>query len=52
MYYSAYSESFLHEQSEKMQVLATTSKQVWCIFDNTARFESWNNGLELRRLMS
>jgi uncharacterized protein YecE (DUF72 family) len=52
MYYSAYSESFLHEQSEKMKALAATSKQVWCIFDNTARFESWNNGLELRRLMS
>jgi len=52
MYYSAYSEDFLRELSVKMQALTASSKEVWCVFDNTALYESWNNALQLRRLVT
>jgi uncharacterized protein YecE (DUF72 family) len=51
MYYSAYTEDFVRNLSTKVKAAPAGSRQVWCIFDNTALHESWNNALQLRRLL-
>ena len=50
MYYSAYSAGYLQELSEK--ITDATSREVWCVFDNTARYASWENALQLQRLLA
>jgi uncharacterized protein YecE (DUF72 family) len=52
MYYSAYSGEYLQELSEKITSADARSKEVWCVFDNTARHASWENALQLKRLLS
>jgi uncharacterized protein YecE (DUF72 family) len=52
MYYSAYTEQYLSELSSQIRALRSASREVWCIFDNTARHESWGNALRLRQLLS
>jgi len=52
MYYSAYSEDFLRALSTKVQTASAMSRQIWCIFDNTALYESWTDALQLRRLLA
>jgi uncharacterized protein YecE (DUF72 family) len=52
MYYSAYSAEYLHELSEKITSADATSREVWCVFDNTARHASWENALQLKRLLA
>jgi len=51
MYYSAYSSEYLNELAEKM-TSRTRSKEIWCVFDNTARYASWDNALELQQLIT
>jgi uncharacterized protein YecE (DUF72 family) len=52
MYYSAYTEDFLQSLATKVKASPGSTRQVWCIFDNTALHESWNNALQLGRLIS
>ena len=51
MYYSAYSEEYLSNLSKQIQTLRKRSKDVWCMFDNTARHASWGNALYLQNLL-
>ena len=51
MYYSAYTSEYLTELSKEIRILVAQSKQVWCMFDNTARYESWGNAHCLRQLL-
>jgi uncharacterized protein YecE (DUF72 family) len=52
MYYSAYSADYLRELSEKITSADATSREVWCVFDNTARHASWENALQLQRQLA
>jgi uncharacterized protein YecE (DUF72 family) len=52
MYYSAYTEEYLATLSKQMRALRSASREVWCMFDNTARHESWGNALRLRQLLA
>jgi len=52
MYYSAYSQSFLRELSVTLRALTASAQEAWCVFDNTALHESWNNALQLRSLVT
>jgi uncharacterized protein YecE (DUF72 family) len=47
MYYSAYTREYLANLSNQIQTLRKSSKEVWCLFDNTARHASWGNALSL-----
>ena len=49
MYYSAYTEEYLSNLSKQIQALRARSKEVWCMFDNTARHASWDNAQFLFR---
>jgi len=51
MYYSAYSEEYLSNLSKQIQILRKRSKEVWCMFDNTARHASWGNAMYLQKLL-
>jgi uncharacterized protein YecE (DUF72 family) len=51
MYYSAYNREYLKELSRKMRSPGAGCREVWCVFDNTARHASWGNALELQRLV-
>jgi uncharacterized protein YecE (DUF72 family) len=52
MYYSAYSVEFVQDLAVKIAASTSKSRDVWCIFDNTARHESWQNALQLQRLLA
>lgn len=47
MYYSAYDDRFLDAVATQMRLAHQRSKQVWCIFDNTARGQAVPNALNL-----
>jgi len=49
MYYSAYTDEYLANLSKQIQAQRTQSKEVWCMFDNTARHASWDNALSVTR---
>ena len=51
MYYSAYSAEFLRKLSVRLKASSATSKEVWCVFDNTVLYEAWGNALQLRELL-
>jgi uncharacterized protein YecE (DUF72 family) len=51
MYYSAYSAEFLSHLAAQVRGSNSTVKDVWCIFDNTARHEAWPNAQQLLRLL-
>ncbi len=51
MYYSAYSSEYLQELICKITSTDAMTKEVWCVFDNTARHASWENALQLQRLL-
>jgi len=51
MYYSAYSEEYLSNLSKQIQTLRKRSKEVWCMFDNTAHHASWANARYLQNLL-
>jgi uncharacterized protein YecE (DUF72 family) len=53
IYYSAYDEPYLDHLAQRMRAYAARADEVWCIFDNTARFAATPNALGLiRRLTS
>jgi uncharacterized protein YecE (DUF72 family) len=52
MYYSAYGDEYLRKLSEKMTSADAKAKEAWCVFDNTARYASWENALQLQRLLA
>ena len=52
MYYSAYTEEYLTKLGKEIRMLRSASREVWCMFDNTARHESWGNALRLRQLLT
>ena len=47
IYYSAYNNAFLDAVAEQIAVARGSQRQVWCIFDNTARGEAIPNALTL-----
>ena len=47
IYYSAYDEPYLDRLAERMRAYAGRADEVWCIFDNTARFAATPNALGL-----
>jgi uncharacterized protein YecE (DUF72 family) len=49
MYYSQYSESRLAEFAARLKT--TGAGNVWCIFDNTARYAAWDDALRFMSLM-
>jgi uncharacterized protein YecE (DUF72 family) len=49
IYYSSYDTSVLKALSESID--ATTAREVWCIFDNTASGAAIENALEMRTLL-
>ena len=51
MYYSAYTDEYLGNLSKEIKALRKQSKEIWCMFDNTARHASWGNALYLQTLL-
>jgi uncharacterized protein YecE (DUF72 family) len=51
MYYSAYSLDFLSRLAVDVRESSAITKDVWCIFDNTARHEAWPNARHLLKLL-
>ena len=47
IYYSNYDEAYLDRLAARMREYATRARDVWCIFDNTARFAATPNALSL-----
>jgi uncharacterized protein YecE (DUF72 family) len=47
IYYSNYDEAYLERLAARMRDYATRARDVWCIFDNTARFAATPNALSL-----
>jgi len=47
IYYSNYDEAYLDGLAARMREYATRAREVWCIFDNTARFAATPNALGL-----
>lgn len=47
VYYSAYDEPFIRSIAQRMEQAYLGGKDVWCIFDNTARGEAVPNALTL-----
>ena len=47
MYYSAYSAEYLAQVAKDMLGLSAQTREVWCVFDNTARYEAWPNAQQL-----
>ena len=45
IYYSNYDDAYLDGLAERLVGLAARSHEVWCIFDNTARFHATPNAL-------
>jgi len=45
VYYSAYDEPYLDRLAERLRDYAARAREVWCIFDNTARFHATPNAL-------
>jgi uncharacterized protein YecE (DUF72 family) len=51
MYYSAYSAEFMSHLAVQVRGSISIAKDVWCIFDNTARYEAWPNAQQLLSLL-
>jgi uncharacterized protein YecE (DUF72 family) len=47
VYYSAYSESYLHD----VAAVALVASETWCILDNTAAGAAWSDAATLQRLI-
>lgn len=47
IYYSNYDAPFLDRLAERLRGYAERAREVWCIFDNTARFAATPNALSL-----
>jgi uncharacterized protein YecE (DUF72 family) len=51
MYYSAYSAEYLQTLATTITTRNSETREVWCIFDNTARHASWDNARQLSCLI-
>jgi uncharacterized protein YecE (DUF72 family) len=51
VYYSAYSLDFVTRVAGQMKRLSSRTKEICCVFDNTARHESWPNAQQLCSLL-
>lgn len=51
MYYSNYDDAFLENIAQRMRDAARRSRQVWCMFDNTAHGFALPNALKLAALL-
>ena len=51
IYYSAYSTDFLTQLATHIKASISTTKDVCCVFDNTARHEAWSNARQLCALL-
>jgi uncharacterized protein YecE (DUF72 family) len=47
IYYSTYDDAYLDRLARRLRALASTAREVWCIFDNTALFAATPNALGL-----
>jgi len=47
IYYSSYDDAYLDRLAERLRDYAAAAGEVWCIFDNTARFAATVNALDL-----
>jgi len=52
VYYSNYDEAYLDRLAARMRTYATRAREVWCVFDNTARFAATPNALGLLARLS
>jgi uncharacterized protein YecE (DUF72 family) len=52
VYYSAYSADFLTQLATQINALTSRTKDICCVFDNTARHESWPNAQQLCALLA
>ncbi len=50
LYYSKYSDAQLHTFAT--EVRRSKAREIWCIFDNTARHAAWEDALQFRSLIS
>jgi uncharacterized protein YecE (DUF72 family) len=51
VYYSGYSLDFLTHLAAQMKNLSARTRKIYCVFDNTARYESWPNAQQLNTLL-
>ena len=51
-YYSAYSDSFLRSQAQKLRIAVASCAEAWCIFDNTAAGAATSDALALVALIT
>lgn len=49
IYYSAYDDAFIDAVAGRIAVARRSARQVWCVFDNTARGEAIPNALALKQ---
>lgn len=52
MYYSAYNDAFLNTLAGNFTASSSKLHEIWCVFDNTARYAAWGNALDLRRVIA
>lgn len=52
VYYSAYAEEYLNELAIRLRSYRDAGVPAWCIFDNSARGEAIQNGIDLIRKVS
>jgi uncharacterized protein YecE (DUF72 family) len=50
LYYSKYSAAQLTTFAESVR--STQATEIWCIFDNTARFAAWDDGIQFEALLN
>lgn len=50
IYYSAYETSFLTDLAGQIRTGGARVRETWCIFENTARYEAWNDARRLQRM--
>jgi uncharacterized protein YecE (DUF72 family) len=51
IYYSAYSADFLSQLASRLRALSSRTTQLYCVFDNTARYEAWSDARQLQKLL-
>jgi uncharacterized protein YecE (DUF72 family) len=51
IYYSTYDDGALREWASRMVAAHAAGAEVWCIFDNTALGEAWDNAVRMQQLL-
>jgi uncharacterized protein YecE (DUF72 family) len=52
VYYSAYSDDFIHDLASRLQSEAKENRVVWCIFDNTTLGAATRNAIDLSTMLA